>query len=238
MSEDTEPKVPVIEGPAILRRHRLVRFSFWIYAAILFTGTHWPNLHSPGPEGSDKIIHIGAFGLWMLLAATQGWFGRRCRTRNLLRTLLVAACVCRTDEGLQAIPFVHRTCAAFRLTANCMGSCSGASPHPAFVPRVVGKTGSRRRGRHGMRGCDRVPVFITMRHGPWIWALSAVLGMLAGANVTHVLPPRLDADGAPIISIVMVAPFAALASRDHRDQHAADRMSASGTGTSPTFPSP
>ncbi len=121
MSQDTEPKVPVIEGPAILRRRRLVRFVFWFYAAILFTGTHWPNLHAPGPEGSDKIIHIGAFGTWMLVAAIQGWFGAPLSDRNLLRTLLLAAAYGATDEGLQAIPFVHRTCALDDYAANCIG---------------------------------------------------------------------------------------------------------------------
>jgi len=39
------------------------------------------------------------------------------------------------------------------------------------------------------------PLFITMRHGPWVWALSALLGLLAGANVTHVLPPQQDTMG-------------------------------------------
>ncbi len=121
MSEDIEPKVPVIEGPAILRRRRLVRFVFWVYAAILFTGTHWPRLEMPGPEGSDKIIHIGAFGMWMLLAATQGWFDAPLSDRNLLRTMLVAAAYAGTDEGLQAIPFVHRTCALDDYAANAIG---------------------------------------------------------------------------------------------------------------------
>jgi hypothetical protein len=121
MSEDIEPKVPVIEGPAILRRQRAVRLIFWLYAAILFTATHWPRLEMPGPEGSDKVIHIGAFGMWMLLAATQGWFGAPVSDRNLLRTMLVAAAYAGTDEGLQAIPFVHRTCALDDYAANAIG---------------------------------------------------------------------------------------------------------------------
>jgi VanZ family protein len=116
---DLEPQV--IQGPAPERRRRLTRLAFWIYAAILFTGTHWPNLKSPGPEGSDKIIHIGAFGTWMLLATAYGWFGRPLSDRNILRTLLLAGAYAATDEGLQAIPFVHRTAALDDYAANCIG---------------------------------------------------------------------------------------------------------------------
>ena len=49
-------------------RRRLWRLAFWVYAAALFTATHWPKLEVPGPEGSDKVIHVGAFGTWMLFA--------------------------------------------------------------------------------------------------------------------------------------------------------------------------
>jgi hypothetical protein len=110
-----------IEGPAALRRRRLLKFAFWFYALLLFTGTHWPHLHAPGPEGTDKFIHIGAFGAWMLIAALQGWFGPPLSDRNLLRTLFVAAAYGGADEGLQAIPFVHRTCALDDYAANAIG---------------------------------------------------------------------------------------------------------------------
>jgi VanZ family protein len=118
---DLEPQVQLIEGPALARRRRLFRLAFWIYAAILFTGTHWPRLTMPGPEGSDKVIHIGAFGTWMLLATACGWFARPLSDRNILRSLLLAAAYAGTDEGLQAIPFVHRTAALDDYAANCIG---------------------------------------------------------------------------------------------------------------------
>ena len=120
MTLDAE-EVPVIEGPAVVRRRRIVRFAFWAYAAILFTATHWPKLELPGPEGSDKVVHMGAFGTWMLLATAQGWFGGPLSDRNLLRTMFVAAAYAGVDEGLQAFPFVHRTCALDDYAANAIG---------------------------------------------------------------------------------------------------------------------
>src|SRR4051812_40045606 len=99
-------------GPdAVLRRRRLWKLAFWLYAAALFTGTHWPKLELPGPEGSDKVIHVLALGAWMVIASAQGWFGAPLSDRNLLRTLLASAAYAAVDEGLQAIPFVHRTAA-------------------------------------------------------------------------------------------------------------------------------
>lgn len=102
-------------------RRRLLKVAFWIYAAALFTGTHWPNLRSPGPEGSDKVIHVMALGGWMVLASLQGWFAPQLSDRNLLRTLLVAAAYAAVDESSQAIPFVHRTAALDDYAANAIG---------------------------------------------------------------------------------------------------------------------
>src|SRR5262249_40702268 len=81
----------------------------------------WPKLELPGPEGSDKIVHALAFGTWMVIASAQGWFGTPLSDRNLLRTLLVSAAYGAADEGLQAIPFVHRTAALDDYAANAGG---------------------------------------------------------------------------------------------------------------------
>ena len=104
-----------------VRRRRLARTTFWCYAGLLFTATHWPRLELPGPEGSDKVIHIGAFGTWMLLATACGWFDEPLTDRNILRTLLVAAAYAGADESLQAIPFEHRTAALDDYGANVIG---------------------------------------------------------------------------------------------------------------------
>jgi hypothetical protein len=106
---------------SLLGGPRLVKAAFWVYAAALFTGTHWPKLESPGPEGTDKVIHVLALGGWMVLASLQGWFGPPLSDRNLLRTLLVAAAYAGADEGLQAIPFIHRTAALDDYAANAIG---------------------------------------------------------------------------------------------------------------------
>jgi hypothetical protein len=104
-----------------MRLRRVWRAAFWVYAAAVFTGTHWPKLEMPGPEGSDKVVHVLVFGAWMVVASAQGWFGAPLSDRNLLRTLLVAAAYAAADEGLQAIPSVHRTAALDDYAANAMG---------------------------------------------------------------------------------------------------------------------
>jgi hypothetical protein len=117
----TAEEITVIEGPAALRRHRLVLTGFWIYAAALFTGTHWPKLDIPVVQGNDKIIHMGAFGTWTVLCAACGWFGRPLSDRNLLRTLLLAGAYAGVDESLQAFEFVHRSAELADYAANAIG---------------------------------------------------------------------------------------------------------------------
>jgi len=108
-------------GPSLLRHRRFWKWAFWLYAAALFTATHWPKLTLPRPEGSDKVIHTIVFGGLMLVATAQGWFGQPLSDRNLLRTLLVSAAYGAADEGLQAFPFVHRTAALDDYAANAAG---------------------------------------------------------------------------------------------------------------------
>ncbi len=93
-------------------RPRWVIPAFALYAAALFTGTHWPNLRVEGPvPRTDLWVHVGAFGGWMILACLCGWFGRPASAGNVLRTGLIAVLYAGIDEGLQAIPFIHRTAA-------------------------------------------------------------------------------------------------------------------------------
>jgi len=51
---------------------------------------------------------------------------------------------------------------------------------------------------------------LRMRHGPILWAVCALAGLIVGALMTKVLVPELDEAGKPIIKLVLVAPFAAL----------------------------
>src|SRR6185436_1592432 len=112
-----EPARPS-NGPEALRPGRAWKVAFWLYAAALFVATHWRKLELPAPEGGDKVIHVLVFGGWMTVASAQGWFARPLSDRNLLRTLLVAVAYGAADEGLQAIPFIHRTAALDDYAAN------------------------------------------------------------------------------------------------------------------------
>jgi Na+/H+ antiporter NhaD/arsenite permease-like protein len=60
-----------------------------------------------------------------------------------------------------------------------------------------------------MKGNDEVAIF-PLRHGPALWILSAVLGLLAGAGLTRILAPLVDGSGVPVVTLAMVIPFGAL----------------------------
>jgi VanZ family protein len=111
----------VLEGPALLRRRRLLRVAFWVYAAMVFTATHWPKLELPGPKNSDKVVHMTVFGLWMFIATTQRWFGALFSTKNILATMVVSLVYAAVDEGLQAFKFVHRDASLEDYSANAAG---------------------------------------------------------------------------------------------------------------------
>ncbi|MFO0861328.1 MAG: VanZ family protein [Phycisphaerales bacterium] len=96
--------------------------AFGVYAALLFTGTHWPNLQIRGPvERSDLWVHFVAFGTWAALAACCGFFGPVLSRRNLGLSWLLAVGYACIDEGLQALPALGRTCAWDDLLFNTIG---------------------------------------------------------------------------------------------------------------------
>lgn len=97
------------------------RAAFWGYVCLLFLGTHWPRLQAPGPEGSDKIIHVIAFGLWTALLIGAGFFGPALSLRNIGRAALIAPLYAAVDESSQAIPALHRTAAWDDYAANLTG---------------------------------------------------------------------------------------------------------------------
>ncbi len=100
----------------------LIRWAFAAYVAVLFTGTHWPNLQIHGPiERSDLAVHLGAFGAWACLATLCRFFGPVFSPRNLVLCWLLATGYACIDEGLQAIPSLHRTCAWDDLGFNIVG---------------------------------------------------------------------------------------------------------------------
>lgn len=105
------------------------RIAFALYAALLFTGTHWPKLKIEGPvPRPDLFIHFAAFGLWAFLFGLCAFFAPnapRFSAKNYLITFIAGLAYAAIDEGLQAIPALHRTCAWDDYAANAIGVLLG-----------------------------------------------------------------------------------------------------------------
>lgn len=102
--------------------NRARRAPFWLFALALFIATHWPALKVQGPvERTDLWAHLAAFGLWAVLLASCGYFGRPLSPRNVLRCAAVASLYACLDEGLQAIPALRRTFGWDDLAADVLG---------------------------------------------------------------------------------------------------------------------
>lgn len=103
--------------------HRTAALAgFVVYALILVTLTHWPNLEIHGPiERPDLVIHLGAFGLWALLFSACGWFGPATSWRNVRWTWPIGLAYAALDEITQGLPGVHRHVALDDWCANATG---------------------------------------------------------------------------------------------------------------------
>ncbi len=87
-------------------------FLFGAYAGLLFMLTHWPRMKIDAPiPRPDLAAHMAAFVLWTVLMAWSAWFGPPRSARNALTSAGLAAGYAALDEGLQAIPFLHRVAA-------------------------------------------------------------------------------------------------------------------------------
>jgi hypothetical protein len=102
-------------------RQTWVIACFAVYALVLLTMTHWPRLEVPGPEGTDKWLHILAFGGWCGLFTVCGWFGRPMSDVNLLKSCMVAGVYAGVDEAMQGMEWVHRSCEWADAGANFAG---------------------------------------------------------------------------------------------------------------------
>lgn len=105
----------------LVQRPGLWRMAFWIYAPILFTLTHTPGITLPTRYRPDLLVHFGAFGMWAGLLAMAAYFGPTLSWRNIRIVWPIAACYAAIDEGLQAIPFIHRHAAVDDWLANVGG---------------------------------------------------------------------------------------------------------------------
>lgn len=140
---------------------RLARAAFWMYAALVFTATHWPNLRieSGVVERPDLYIHMTVFGLWTLLLVATGYFadgaedpvaesgGVRGWARIVTRPLgvvkvgVVALVYAAADEMSQGIPGLGRTVAWDDYAANSAGIVS------AVAAALIAWRTTRRGGR-------------------------------------------------------------------------------------------
>lgn len=102
---------------------RVWRWMFVVYAIALFVATHWPNLKLDVPmvERPDLFVHMTVFGGWCGLFWLSAWVGRAISGRSVVLSAVIAAAYAGVDEGLQAIPWVHRTAAWDDYGANCLG---------------------------------------------------------------------------------------------------------------------
>lgn len=128
----------------LLARHRqTLRILFWVCAAALFTGTHWPALevHVPGIDRPDLIVHFVLFGGWFGLFWLTGYVGEPLRIRSILIAAVVSCLYAGFDEGLQAIPWIRRTCAWDDYAANCTGI--GIGVVIAVIATLVAGRGSK-----------------------------------------------------------------------------------------------
>ncbi len=126
--------------PSRIPSERARRWAFWIYAVILFVGTHWPRLEVPsiGIERTDILIHICAFGLWTVLLICTAYLGAPGRPGSVARAGMVALVYAAIDEGSQAIPIVQRHAGFDDYAANAAGillACLGALAIAAVIRR-------------------------------------------------------------------------------------------------------
>jgi VanZ family protein len=102
---------------------RIATILLVIYWIAVFTGTHLPKVHIPGPQNTDKVIHFGAF---TVLAFLMAWaIPTRMGQPNW--NVLISAAVCMSyaafDEFTQ-IP-VGRTADLNDWLADCAGITFG-----------------------------------------------------------------------------------------------------------------
>ena len=106
---------------------RAARGLFLAYVGLLLVLTHWPRLKLPTEQipRPDVLVHMGAFAIWTFLCVRAGFFGPRGSARNICLAALISLAYASIDEGSQAIPWFHRTCAWDDYAADLLGVGAG-----------------------------------------------------------------------------------------------------------------
>ncbi len=105
------------------------RIAFFIYALIIATLTHWPQLQMPemGLTRSDLVVHIGVFGLWTILFIRCAWFGPAASARNIALGGLCSLVYAGLDEATQGLPGIRRFVGWDDFSANMLGVATGVT---------------------------------------------------------------------------------------------------------------
>lgn len=121
------------------------RASFVVFALVLVTLTHWPNLELDIEviKRPDLVAHFGAFGLWTLLLISASFFGPVLSTRNITVCTVIGAVYAPLDELTQGLPGVNRHVSAYDLLAN-LGGVAGAALFMLLIARIRQRGAARR----------------------------------------------------------------------------------------------
>lgn len=130
----------------ILQAAHRWRVVFFVYASLLFVGTHWPNLKVETPliERPDLLAHLVVFALWSVLCWLSGLCGPALQSSTALRAGVLSLIYAAIDEGLQALPFVQRNASWDDLAADCLGVASGVILALILIRLVTRLGGSAR----------------------------------------------------------------------------------------------
>jgi len=144
------------------------RILFFVYAIAMAIGTHWPGIKITGPmPNPDLLVHVAAFGAWTLLLVLCRFFGPAVSMRNVLICAGIAVGYAVFDEVTQAIPGLNRHAALQDFLADVIG-VGGAT-----IAAGLASLSFRRFG--GV-------------HGPLVWIISLVVGLLVGSLLTTAIP--------------------------------------------------
>lgn len=104
----------------------LARAAFVVFALVLFTATHWPQLRIVGPvPRTDLWLHVAAFGVWTVLCGASAWWRPWHAKRSLGIVWVVGVLYAAFDEGLQLIPAIGRFASWQDYAANVAGVTLG-----------------------------------------------------------------------------------------------------------------
>lgn len=155
----------------------VVRAVFAVFAVAVALGTHWPGVRIEGSmPRPDLLVHVAAFGAWAFLLMLCGFFGPPLSGRNVLVSAAVALVYAAVDEATQAIPGLGRTAVVEDFLAGGAGVICAVGA--AWLVHIA------RRTQGGV-------------HGPPIWAISLVAGLMVGGLATTVLRVEYEATHGP-----------------------------------------